>query len=118
MKDEFEKGVFSLHPSSFHQPRCDLARNRRCSLPESVFANLASCLVVRPCVRFRHILNEFAVISDRISLMTSPGERPNWVRIASKLVRSSQAIMMMRSISPRVSSLSWGSVIEGMKDKG
>jgi len=58
-------------------PRCDLARNRRGWSPAALSANFASCLVTRLCVRFRHILKELVVISDRISLITSPGERPN-----------------------------------------
>ena len=84
-------------------PRWWLARNRRLFAPGLTRMNLHSCFVMRPWVRARHILNDFADISIRINFTTSPGDRLNWLRIASKLVRSSQAIMMMRSMSPRVS---------------
>ena len=95
------------------QPRWILARNRRTWSAFSVCENLASCLVVRPAVRFRHIRNELGFISARINLITSPGDNPNWIVMASNDVRSSQAIMMIRSMSPRESSSGGGGVWTG-----
>lgn len=66
-------------------------------MPASVCENLTSCLVTRPWVRRRHIFNELAFISRRISLMTSPGESPYCWRIASKLVRSCSPWMICSS---------------------
>jgi hypothetical protein len=60
---------------------------------------LATCLVFLPAVLARHMRKDEGVISFRISLITSPGVMLKCLRIASKLVRSSQAISMMRSIS-------------------
>ena len=97
----FNTNAFDLHD----QPRCDLHRNRRIGFPGCTKSNLRSCFVVRPRVRFRHIRKELGVISLRISLITSPGERWNCSRIASKLVRSSHAIWMIRSFCARVNSI-------------
>ena len=44
-------------------PRCDFERNRRFSPPDAVLLNLASCLVMRPCVRRRHNLKELGLSS-------------------------------------------------------
>jgi hypothetical protein len=73
-------------------------RNRPISKPR-----LETCFVLRPAVLALHNRNDEGCISCRISLMTSPGVRPNCPRMASKLVRSSQAIWMIRSISATVS---------------
>jgi len=59
----------------------------------------ASCLVRRPAVLFRHSLNELALNSRRISLMTSPGVSPNCLSMQSNDVRSSHAICIIRSRS-------------------
>lgn len=97
----FSPNAFDLHD----QPRCDLHRKRRSRFPGCTKSNLRSCFVVRPRVRFRHIRKDLGVISLRISLITSPGERWNCSRIASKLVRSSHAIWMIRSFCARDNSI-------------
>ena len=63
----------------------------------------ALCLVALPCTLARHRRQELGFISRRISAITSASLRPNCNKIASKGVRSSQAISMMRSISCSVS---------------
>ncbi len=59
----------------------------------------AACLVTLPLVRLRHILKLELFISFRINLITSFSFKPNCISMASKLVRSSHAISIMRSIS-------------------
>ena len=74
--------------------RCKLHLWRPASKPRS-----ALCLVALPCTLARHMRHELGFISRRISVITSASLIPNCKRIASKGVRSSQAISMMRSIS-------------------
>lgn len=63
-----------------------------------------ACFVIRPCTRARH-LRQFRGCSSRfIRAFTSSSERPNCILMASKGVRSSQAISMMRSISVSLNS--------------
>lgn len=59
----------------------------------------AWCFVFLPFILFRHLLKPEDFNSFRISEITSASERPNWASIASKLVRSSQAISIMRSVA-------------------
>ena len=56
-------------------------------------------MVLRPVVLARHNRNDAGLSSRRINAITWPGVKPNCSRIASKLVRSSHAIWMIRSIS-------------------
>jgi hypothetical protein len=65
----------------------------------------ALCLVALPCTLARHMRQELGFISLRIKVITSASLRPNCNKIASKGVRSSQAISMMRSMSCSVSAL-------------
>ena len=57
------------------------------------------CLVARPDILFRHILKLEAFEFKRMNSMTSFSFKSNWNSIASKGVRSSQAISMIRSVS-------------------
>jgi hypothetical protein len=50
------------------------------------------CFVFLPLVRALQSRNDEGFKFFRISLMTWPGSNPNWSRIASNVVRSSQAI--------------------------
>ncbi len=61
-------------------------------------ALLARCLVARPCTRARHRRQEAGFSSRRISRITALSFSPNWARMASKGVRSSQAISITRSV--------------------
>lgn len=54
-------------------------------------------------MRARQSRKEFFVSCFRINLITCPGDNPNCFRIASKVVRSSQAIWITRSSCSRVS---------------
>ena len=74
--------------------RCSLHLWRPASKPRK-----ALCLVALPWTRARHMRHELGFISLRINAITSASLRPNCNRMASKGVRSSQAISMMRSIS-------------------
>jgi len=58
----------------------------------------ALCFVFLPCTRALHMRKEEGFISRRISLITSDSAMPNCSRMASKGVRSSHAISMMRSM--------------------
>ena len=58
-----------------------------------------TCFVFRQAVLSRHMRNEEGFIWARIKRITSPGVRPNCRSIASKVVRSSQAIWITRSMS-------------------
>ena len=78
--------------------RCRLHLWRPTSKPRK-----ALCLVALPCTLARHMRQELGFISLRIKAITSASLRPNCKRMASKGVRSSQAISMMRSISCSVS---------------
>jgi hypothetical protein len=74
--------------------RCNVDLNR------VVFSSRSfRCLVVRPLVRLRHIAKLLAFMFARMSSITSFSESPNCISIASKGVRSSHAISMIRSIS-------------------
>ena len=66
---------------------------------------VAPCFVLRPETRFLHIRNDDAFISFLISIITSFSDNPNWYSIASKDVRSSHAISIMRSIEADCKSL-------------
>ena len=57
------------------------------------------CLVDRFCTRFRHIFQLLRFISCRISSITLASGTPNWNSIASKGVRSSHAISLIRFTS-------------------
>ena len=57
-----------------------------------------ACFVWRPETRLLHILKLEAFISLRIKRITCFSVRPNWYSIASKGVRSSQAISITRLI--------------------
>lgn len=59
----------------------------------------ALCFVGLPCTRFLHILKLLGFISLRISFITSSSGMPNCSSMASKEVRSSQAISIIRSMS-------------------
>ena len=63
-----------------------------------------ACFVIRPCTRARHLRQFRGCISRFIRAFTSSSERPNCILMASKGVRSSQAISMMRSISVSLNS--------------
>ena len=65
----------------------------------------AACLVARPAMRLRHMRNDEAFISRRIRAITADSFSPNCVSIASKVVRSSHAISIMREISAGVNSV-------------
>ena len=54
--------------------------------------------MLRPVVRARQRRNDEGFRFLRINLITCPGSSPNCWRIASKVVRSSQAIWMTRSV--------------------
>ena len=54
--------------------------------------------MLRPVVRVRQRRNDEGFRLFRINLITCPGSSPNCWRIASKVVRSSQAIWMTRSV--------------------
>lgn len=55
------------------------------------------CLVFRPLTRLRHILKLVAFISLRKRSITASSDSPNWWLMASKGVRSSQAISIILS---------------------
>ncbi|QNI94570.1 hypothetical protein SynA15127_01491 [Synechococcus sp. A15-127] len=57
------------------------------------------CFVFRPVTRLRHIRNDDGFSSVLINAITSGSVTPYWACIASKVVRSSQAISMILSIS-------------------
>lgn len=59
----------------------------------------ARCLLERPDTRRRHRRNELSFRIFRMSWMTSGSDRPNCHSMASKGVRSSQAISTIRSMS-------------------
>jgi len=63
----------------------------------------AACLVTRPAIRLRHILNDDGFICNRISATTADSFNPNCNSIASKAVRSSQAISTIRETSASLS---------------
>ena len=83
--------IVSRDPGDY--PRWLVQRNRPTKKDR-----LNKCFVVRPFVRFRHSLNEDGFRCFRISLMTCPGSSPNCSRIASNVVRSSQAICITLSV--------------------
>lgn len=62
----------------------------------------AACLVVLPLVLCRHILKEDVLIFLGINTITSFSDKPNCMAIASKVVWSSQAISIIRSLSSRL----------------
>ena len=66
---------------------------------------VAACFVLRPVTLFLHIRKEDDFISFLISVITSFSDNPNWYSIASKDVRSSHAISIMRSIEADCKSL-------------
>ena len=66
---------------------------------------VAPCLVFRPETLFLHIRKEDAFISFLINVITSFSDNPNWYSIASKDVRSSHAISIMRSVEADCKSL-------------
>ena len=74
------------------------------NLPSSKFRFLL-CFVALPCTRSLHILKLLGFISRRIRLITSCYFNPNWNFMASKVVRSSQAISIIRSIFLSVNSI-------------
>jgi len=59
----------------------------------------AACLVLRPAIRLRHIRKEVCFNWRRIKAITADSFKPNWDSMASKEVRSSHAISMMRDRS-------------------
>ena len=61
----------------------------------------AACFVIRPRTRSRHSRNEPGFRSLRINAMTSPSSSANWLWIASRGVRSSQAISITGTPPPR-----------------
>ena len=87
----FRSHSFNTHDETY--PRWLLHRKRPTTKPR-----LVRCLVLRPAVRFRQSLNDEGFRFFRMSLMTWPGSIPNCSRMASKVVRSSQAIWIMRSV--------------------
>ena len=60
---------------------------------------MAACFVLRPRTRSRHRRNDAGFSCCRISAMTAASSSSNWVLMASKGVRSSQAISMTRDTS-------------------
>ena len=80
--------------------RCMLHLKRVMSLAAS-----ARCLVTRPCTRARHLRQLLGCSSRFMSAFTSSSRNPNCVKMASKGVRSSQAISMMRSMSSGLSTI-------------
>ena len=70
-----------------------LARWRRKTAPRR-----AACLVRRPAMRLRHIRKDDGFMCRRIKSITADSVKPNWASIASKVVRSSQAISTIREM--------------------
>ena len=68
-----------------------VARWRRKGAPRST-----ACLVWRPAMRLRHIRKDEGFMCRRIRAITADSFKPNWASIASKAVRSSQAISTTR----------------------
>ena len=61
------------------------------------------CLVFLPCTCLRHLRKLDGFRLRRIKVITAASDKPNWASIASKGVRSSQAISMTRFFSRSVS---------------
>ena len=62
----------------------------------------ARCLVTLPRILVRHILNELAVSSARMILITPASVTPVLSKMVSNVVRSSQAISIKRDKSASV----------------
>lgn len=98
------KSCFLFHNSA------QIAYRLLCRLPEMIRCcrdlkrktselRLPACLVERPCTLARHFFQLLGCISCFINSMTSLSDTPNWAFMASKGVRSSQAISIIRSMS-------------------
>ena len=83
-------------------PEIDLCRLHR---KRSTSVRSLACLVLRPVTRLRQLRNDPGCMCRRMSSRTSFSLRPNWNSMASKGVRSSQAISMRRFRSSALSSV-------------